>query len=119
MGFEADFLGSEVEARGAVEAIAVEQGHGRHAAGGANRDQVLGQSGAFEEAEGGAGVEFDVQVLSSQFSVLSSQQDLSPQRHRDTERTQSRFCLCESVAKLRTEDPELRIETQVRTTAEN
>jgi len=44
---------------GAVEAVAIEQGHGGHMLLGAGGDQVLGQGSAFEEAEGGTGVEFD------------------------------------------------------------
>jgi len=62
-------LGGEIEARRAVEAVAVEQGHGGHLESGADGDQVLRQSGALEEAESGAGVEFDVQGFRSQVSV--------------------------------------------------
>jgi hypothetical protein len=60
MGFEFYSLGGQVEAWGAVEAVAIEQGHGGHLLLGANGDQVLGQGSALEEAEGGTGVEFDV-----------------------------------------------------------
>ena len=58
--FQSCFLGGQVKARGAVEAVAVEQCYGGHAERGADRDQVLGQGGTFEEAEGRTGVEFDV-----------------------------------------------------------
>ena len=60
MGLEVCSLGGQVEAWGAVEAVAIEQGHGGHMLLGAGGDQVLGQGSAFEEAEGGTGVEFDV-----------------------------------------------------------
>jgi hypothetical protein len=38
---------------------------------GAHADQFLRQGRTFEEAESGTGVKFDVQVLSTQYSVLS------------------------------------------------
>jgi hypothetical protein len=38
---------------------------------GTHANQFLGQGRAFEKAECGAGVEFDKQVLSTQYSVLS------------------------------------------------
>ena len=73
VGSEAGFLGGEVETRGAVEAVAVEQRHGGELILGGDGDQVLGQGRAFEEAEGGAGMEFDVH-----------KSDNSPQRHPST-----------------------------------
>ena len=59
MGLEFHSLGGQVEAWGAVEAVAIEQGHGGHAQTGTGGDQVFGQRSAFEKAEGGAGVEFN------------------------------------------------------------
>ena len=64
------FLRGQVEARRAVNAIGVEQRHGRHTELGADCSQFLGQGCAFEKAESRAGMKFDVQVLSSQVSVL-------------------------------------------------
>ena len=71
MRLESNFIGSEVETRGAVDSIGVEQRHGRHFEMGAHADQFLRQGRTFEEAESGTGVKFDVQVLSTQYSVLS------------------------------------------------
>jgi hypothetical protein len=71
VSFEPDFIGREVKAWRAVDAIAVEQRHGRHVVVGTHANQFLGQGRAFEKAECGAGVEFDKQVLSTQYSVLS------------------------------------------------
>jgi len=73
MRFEADFVGGKVETRGAVDSIGVEQRHGRHFVVSAHADQFLGQGRAFEEAESGTGVKFDIQfsVPSTQYSVLS------------------------------------------------
>ena len=77
VGFEADFVGGEVEARGAVDAVGIEQRHGGHFEVGAHADQFLRQGRAFEEAESGTGVKFDVQVLSTQYSVPSTQYPVS------------------------------------------
>jgi hypothetical protein len=52
-------LGCHVEARRTVDAVAVEQRHGRHVQVGAHGDQILGQRGAFEKTESRAGMEFD------------------------------------------------------------
>ena len=60
VGAEPGLFRGHVEARRAVDAVAVHQGHGGHAESGAGAGQFLGDSGAFEEAESGAGVEFDV-----------------------------------------------------------
>src|SRR2546429_8117285 len=60
VGADACFLGGHVEAGCAVDAIAIDQGHGGHAEIGARRDQIFRQRSAFEETEGGAGVELDI-----------------------------------------------------------
>jgi len=65
------FICGEVEARGAVDSVSVEQRHGGHMEVLAHSDQLLGQRSAFEEAECGAGVKLDKQVGRSRFSVLS------------------------------------------------
>jgi len=49
-----------MEARGTVHAVSVEQGHCGHFELSAYRDQFLGQGRAFEKAECGAGMKFDV-----------------------------------------------------------
>ena len=56
----ADFLSGQIELWSAVESIAIEQRHGRHAEIGAGRCEVGGRRGTFEKAESGAGVEFDI-----------------------------------------------------------
>ena len=43
-----------------IDAVTVEQRHGRHAQLCAHSRQFLGQGGAFEKAESGAGMELDV-----------------------------------------------------------
>src|SRR5579862_4231346 len=94
VSFQSDAFGGEIETRRAIDAIAIEQSHGRHVVFGTCGDQVFGQSGAFEKAESGSGVELDIHrqpVLSCQFSLNT----YSPQNHRDTERTRWE-CLCES-----------------------
>lgn len=53
-------LGSQMEARRAINTIAVEQSHGGHVECGAGCDQVLRQSSAFEKTESGTRVKFDV-----------------------------------------------------------
>jgi hypothetical protein len=65
-----DLLRRQVKAGCAVDSISIEQGHGGHLEMLAHAYQFLGQGSAFEKAESGTGVKFDVQV---QFSVLSSQ----------------------------------------------
>lgn len=60
VSFDLDFVRGEVEARGAIDAIGVEQRHGGHLEVLAYSDEFLGQGRAFEEAESGSGVEFDV-----------------------------------------------------------
>ncbi len=55
-GADADLFGRHVEAGSAIDAVAVEQRHGRHVEFGAGVGQFFGQGGAFEEAEGRAGV---------------------------------------------------------------
>ena len=66
MRSEADFLHGQVKARGAVNPVGVEQGHGGHAQMGANSGQFLGQGCTLEKAESRAGVKFDVH----QWSVI-------------------------------------------------
>src|SRR5579862_238738 len=86
VSFQSDAFGGEIETRRAIDAIAIEQSHGRHVVFGTCGDQVFGQSGAFEKTESGTGVEFNIHrraVLNCQFSVKTD----SPQSHRDTERT--------------------------------
>ena len=60
VGFNFFALGGHVKTRGAVEAVAIEEGHGGDAAFFGGGDQGFGQGSAFKEAESGAGVEFDV-----------------------------------------------------------
>ena len=60
MGADAGLLRRHVEAGRAVDAVAVEQRHRGHAEIHACADQFLGDASAFQEAEGGAGVKFDV-----------------------------------------------------------
>jgi hypothetical protein len=69
MCFDLGFTGCQVTARGAVDAVGVEQGHGGHVEVLAHADQFLGQGSAFEEAECRAGVEFN----EHQLPVVSSQ----------------------------------------------
>ena len=71
MGFDADFVGGHVKAWGTVDTVGVEQRHGGHLEVLAHANEFLGQGRAFEEAECGAGVKFYIQVLSTQYSVLS------------------------------------------------
>lgn len=54
------FVRGEVKARGAIDAVGIEQRHGGHLEVLAYSDEFLGQGRAFEKAESGAGVEFDV-----------------------------------------------------------
>ena len=72
MSLDFGFIGSEVEAWGAVDSVGVEQCHGGHVEVLAHADQFLGQRSTFEEAECGTGVKFDKQVLSTQYSELVS-----------------------------------------------
>jgi hypothetical protein len=71
VGLDLGFIGGEVEARGAIDAVSVEQCHGGHVEVLAHADQLLGQRSALEEAKCGAGVKLYKQVVSSRFSVLS------------------------------------------------
>ena len=63
VGFDLGFISGLVEARGAVDAVGVEQCHGWHVMVLAHSDEFLGQGRAFEEAESGAGVKLDVHQL--------------------------------------------------------
>src|SRR6267378_1592408 len=74
MRLEFFFFSGEMKAWRAVEAVAIEQGHCWHAKVVAALDENLGGGRAFEEAEGGAGMEFDVHqiqlpIASNQFPV--------------------------------------------------
>ena len=60
VGAETGFAGGGVEAGGAVEAVAVEEGYGGEVEGGRRGGQVLGWRTAFREGEGGASAELDV-----------------------------------------------------------
>src|SRR5258708_38013008 len=75
---DACFLGGHVEAGGGIDAIAIDQGHGGHAEIGAGRDQIFRQRSAFEETEGGAGVELDVS-RHSPFVLLYSNYAAAPE----------------------------------------
>ena len=57
---QARFFRREIKPRCAIQPIAVEQRHGWHAVGGACRNQRLGGRSAFEKAESGASMEFDI-----------------------------------------------------------
>jgi hypothetical protein len=70
--FDFGFVSGQVKARGAVNAVGVEQRDGGQFELGADCDEFLGQGRAFEKAESRAGVKLDVH----QFSVLSSQLNL-------------------------------------------
>ena len=63
VGAHAGLLGGHVEARRAVDAVAVEQRHGGHVEAARSAGKLFRHAGAFEKAEGGAGVEFDVSAL--------------------------------------------------------
>src|SRR5581483_1758803 len=65
-----ELLCGQMEARGAIHAVAVQQRHGRHAQLGADVHQLLWDGGPLEEAEGRAGMELDEH--SSQYSVVDS-----------------------------------------------
>ena len=60
MGADSGFDGREVEARRAVDAITIEERHGRHGICGTGADELFGQGSAVEKAEGGTGVEFNI-----------------------------------------------------------
>ena len=71
--FDTGFVCGEVETRGTVDAVTIEQCHGAHLEICADFDNVLGQGRAFEKTERGAGMEFNVHKLSFQLSALSRQ----------------------------------------------
>jgi hypothetical protein len=60
VGFEFELLCGHVKARSTVDTVYVEQRHGGQVELGADCGQFLGQGCAFEKAESGAGVKFDV-----------------------------------------------------------
>ncbi len=62
MGAQSGLLRGHVEARRAVDAVAVHQRHGRHIELRAGAGEFLGHAAAFEEGECGAGVEVDEHV---------------------------------------------------------
>jgi hypothetical protein len=57
---DSSFYRSHVEAWGTIDAIAIEHCHCGHLQFGAAGDQVLRQGRAFEEAEGGTGMELNI-----------------------------------------------------------
>ena len=57
---KAGFFRSHVKTRRAGDVVAVEHGQGREVEFGGAGDEFFGDGGAFEKAEGGAGVEFDI-----------------------------------------------------------
>ena len=69
VGANAGLPRRHVKARGAVDAVAVEERHRRHVQLRAQGGQLLRQRSALEKAEGGPGMEFDVHP----FSVISFQ----------------------------------------------
>ena len=77
MRLDLGFIRGEVKARGTVNAIGIEQCHRGLVEMRAHGDEFLRQGSAFEEAECGAGVKFDEQVLSTQYSVLSKCKNVS------------------------------------------
>ena len=73
VGFEADFRSGLMKAWGAVHAISIEERHGGHLEVLAHADQFLGQRSAFEKAECGASVKFDVHQLPFKKSLATDQ----------------------------------------------
>src|ERR1035437_7229005 len=71
VGAHAGLLGSHVETGRAVDAVTVDERHGGHVEIGACAGQVFRHAGAFEEAEGGACVEFDIGVSHYELPVPS------------------------------------------------
>src|SRR5208337_3365983 len=63
MRLDPDLFCGEMEARRAVQTIAIEQRHRRHSQVRAHRDQFLGKRSPFEKAERGAGMELNVHQL--------------------------------------------------------
>ena len=57
---DAGLFRGHVEAGGAGDVVAIEHGEGGEVEFGGAGDQFFGRGGAFEKAEGGAGVQFDV-----------------------------------------------------------
>ena len=57
---DAGLFRGHVEAGGAGDVVAVEDREGREVERGGASDQFFGDGGAFEKAEGGAGVELDI-----------------------------------------------------------
>ena len=83
VGPDPELLGRLVEARGAVDAVAVDERQRPHAVVGADLGHLLGQRGALEEAEGGAGVQLDVHGKRGGrpvFAFSSLQFDSGPER---------------------------------------
>ena len=60
MRANADFLRGQIKSWCAIEAIAIEQRHGRHAERGAGARQFFGRRSTFEKTESGAGMQFDI-----------------------------------------------------------
>jgi hypothetical protein len=60
VGADAGFFRSHVKARRAIDPVAVEQRHGRHAQRRASADKFFRHGSAFKKAETATGVEFNV-----------------------------------------------------------
>ena len=60
---DAGLFRGHVEAGGAGDVVVVEDGEGGEVERGGAGDQFFGDGGAFEKAEGGARVEFDIRWL--------------------------------------------------------
>ena len=60
VGLNVDLIRGKVKAWGAVHTVGIEQRHGGHSEVLAHAYKFLGQGRAFEEAEGRAGVKFNV-----------------------------------------------------------
>jgi len=57
---QAEFFHKQVETRGAVDSIGIQQRHGGHVQLGAKLRHFLGDAGGLQEAESGTGMEFYV-----------------------------------------------------------
>ncbi len=62
VGAKAGLFRSHVKASRAGDVVGVENGQGREVELGRAGDEFFGDGGAFEEAKGGAGVEFDIHL---------------------------------------------------------
>ena len=71
VGAETGLARGKVEAGGAVEAVAIEQGDGREVEVGSRVDQVLGRGASFKEGEGRASAELNVGRIGHGFALCS------------------------------------------------